>query len=190
MVMYLSIIAAAYVTGLLLNGAFVTGYGLAAAYCAATIAALAFIDAAVALITRFSIPENKMNPFLRYFDVSRQKRQFYEKLGIRKWKDIIPESGKYLVGFAKDKIAEPDNNEYLLKFLRETCYAEIMHTLSLFLGFLTLIFLPYKLTIVLPAAVINAFLQLLPVLVQRYNRQRIEILYNYNIRKAKSNENS
>ncbi len=185
MILYLCIIAAYFILSTVLNGALSTGYGLAAAYSAAAIGALAAIDIAAALLTRYCIPEKKMNPFLGCFSVSKAERRFYERLGIKKWKDVIPESGKYLVGFAKDKIAEPDNNEYLLKFLRETCYAGIMHTLSFFAGFIALIFMPYRLTIVLPAAIVNAFLQLLPTLTQRYNRGRIKILYDYNEKRAK-----
>lgn len=183
MVLYLTIIAATYIILTAANG-FVIGFGYAAAYTAAAIAALAAIDAAVALLTRYCIPEKKMNPFLSCFDVSHGERRLYERLGIKKWKDVIPESGKYLAGFAKDKIAEPANNEYVLKFLRETCYAGIMHALSFALGFLVLIFIPYRLTIVLPAAIVNAFLQLLPTMVQRYNRYRIKILYEFNQKRA------
>lgn len=184
MALYLSIIVISYAAIAAING-FFTGFGTAYAYGAAAVAALVFIDAVAALLTRYCIPEKKMNPFARCFNVSAKERRFYEKIGIKKWKDTIPETGKYLAGFAKDEIAQPDNNEYLLKFLRETCYAGIMHAVSFGAGFLALAFLPYKLTIVLPAAVVNAFLQLLPTMVQRYNRYRIKILYKHNEKRAK-----
>jgi hypothetical protein len=38
----------------------------------------------------------------------------------------------------------------------------------------------------LPVAVINAFLQLLPVIVQRYNRTRLVTLYRFNERRERA----
>ena len=146
------------------------------------------IDAVVAAIVH-AIPENKINPFSRCYKTGKKERKFYEKLGVKKWKDIIPESGKYLCHFAKDKVYEPNNNEYVLKFLRETCYAGIMHIVSIFLGFVPLIFLPEKLNIVLAICLVNAFLQLLPVIVQRYNRDRLYKLYSFNKKHSKEQQN-
>jgi len=142
------------------------------------------IDAIIAWIVH-SIPEKKINPFKKVYLTSKTEKRLYEKLGVKIWKTKIPESGKYLCNFAKDKVEQPNNNEYVLKFLRETCYAEIMHFISIFLGFIPLVFMPYKLSIVLPVSFVNAILQLLPVIVQRYNRIRLISLYNYNERHKK-----
>ena len=147
------------------------------------------IDAIIAAIVH-AIPEKHIHPLKKVYKIGKRERKFYEKLGVRNWKDIIPESGKYLCNFAKDKIYEPNNNVYVLKFLRETCYAGIMHLISIFLGFVPLAFLPYRLTIVLPICIINAFLQLLPVIVQRYNRIRLITLYNFNLKKESQNESN
>ena len=143
------------------------------------------IDAIIAAIVH-AVPEKKIDPFKKYYQTSKKERAFYEKLGVRKWKDIIPESGQYLCHFSKTNIEQPNNNEYVLKFLRETCYAEVMHIISIFLGFLPLAFMPLKLTVVLPVCAVNAFLQILPVIVQRYNRVRLISLYNFNKRKQEN----
>ena len=146
------------------------------------------IDAVVAILIRL-IPEKKLNPFAKIFQISKGEKKFYEAIGVKKWKDLIPESGKYLAHFAKDKIEKPNDNKYVLKFLNETLYAGIMHIISIFAGFIPLVFMPYKLTIVLPIALVNAFLQILPVIVQRYNRVRLVTLYKYNERhKGENNE--
>ena len=140
------------------------------------------IDAIIATIVH-AVPERKINPFAKVFKVSKKECAFYNKLAIKKWKDVIPECGKFLCHFSKTSVQNPNSNEYVLKFLRETCYAGVMHFISIFLGFVPLAFMPQKLTIVLPIAMVNALLQLLPVLVQRYNRERLTTLYNFNKRK-------
>lgn len=150
--------------------------------------AVVAIDAIIAWIVH-SIPEDKIHPFKKFYQTGKRERKFYEKLGIKKWKDIIPESGKYLCNFAKDKVAKPNDNKYVLKFLVETCYAEIMHEISFFLGF-ALLAMPYRWTIVLPVCAVNAFLQLLPVMVQRYNRVRLENLYKFNLKRRENDVQS
>ena len=147
------------------------------------------IDAIIAAIVH-AVPEKKINPFAKIYQTGKKERAFYERLGVRRWKDIIPESGKYLCHFSKTNVEQPNNNEYVLKFLRETCYAEIMHIISIFFGFILLIFIPCKLTIVLPVCIVNAVLQLLPVIVQRYNRVRLISLYNFNKRKEEKSGNN
>lgn len=139
------------------------------------------IDAIIAAIVH-AIPDKCLHPFKNFYRIGKKERRFYEKIGVRSWKDIIPESGKYLCHFAKDKIEKPRDNEYILKFLNETCYAEIMHWISIPLAFIPIFFIPYSLTIFLPVAIVNAFLQILPVFVQRYNRVRLITLYNFNNR--------
>ena len=72
---------------------------------AVSTAAAAFLaDAVCALATRRCIPEQKMNPFARVWKVHRFERRFYVKLGIRRWKDKIPETGGLLVGFSKARL--------------------------------------------------------------------------------------
>jgi glycosyl-4,4'-diaponeurosporenoate acyltransferase len=147
-----------------------------AAYVTMLIAFL--IDTVVALIVRYLLPKRWMDGRLRFWRVHKSERAIYVHLGIRRWKDKIPETGGMLVGFSKKHIAEPKNPEYLLKFLSETCYAECMHFISVFAGFAVIplsfsALLPFPehlLYFGLPVAVINAILQILPILVQRYVR--------------------
>lgn len=148
------------------------------------------IDAVVALSVRWCIPNRKMDPFSPVWRVRRGERKIYVKLGIRRWKDKIPETGGLLVGFSKKTVADRKNNEYILAFLKETCYAELMHTLSIPLGFLTLLLafawtsFPFLFYIGLPVACVNAVLQLLPIFVQRYVRPFLLSTYRWNERHA------
>ncbi len=135
-----------------------------------------------------SIPEKKINPFKDKYAMYSWEKKLYKILKIRLWKDKIPETGGKLCNFAKDKVYNMEDNAYVLKFLRETCYAEIMHFYSAFLGFWVLLAVPYVWTIALPIAVVNAFLQILPVMVQRYNRARLILLYRRNEKNTKLKE--
>ena len=152
-----------------------------------TSAAAFLADAVCALATRWCVPERKMNPFARVWKVHHFERRFYVKIGIRRWKDKIPETGGLLVGFSKSAVADRHDNTYLLKFLKETCYAELMHIVSIPCGFLVLLLtlawdsIPHFIAwFGLPVAIVNAVLQLLPIFVQRYVRPFLLSAYRYN----------
>ncbi len=152
-----------------------------------TSAAAFLADAVCALATRWCVPERKMNPFARVWKVHHFERRFYVKIGIRRWKDKIPETGGLLVGFSKSAVADRHDNTYLLKFLKETCYAELMHIISIPCGFLVLLLtfawdsIPQFIAwFGLPVAIVNAVLQLLPIFVQRYVRPFLLSAYRYN----------
>ncbi len=140
------------------------------------------IDAIVALAVRYIVPEKHYNPMSKRFKVFRREKKLYTKLGIRKWKDKIPETGGMLVGFQKKQVTDLHDNKYLYKFMQETCYAEVMHIWSAPLGFavIALCPAPLKLGIALPVAIVNAILQILPVAVQRFIRPQLLRVYNAN----------
>ena len=189
MILYLTIIFVVSCTVALFNALFASmGAGIAVLHTALNVVLMVAIDAIVALIVH-SVPEEKIDPFKKIFVANNKERKFYEKLGVRVWKDIIPESGKALAGFDKRQIEKPNDNTYILKFLRETCYAGIMHVISIFACFVVFAFMPYKLSIVLPVVLTNVLLQLLPVIVQRYNRIRLISLYYFNKRHQEREQN-
>lgn len=140
------------------------------------------IDAIAALAVRYIIPQSFYNPLSKRFKCLRAEKKLYTKLGIRKWKDKIPETGGLLVGFQKKHATDLHDNAYVYKFMQETCYAELMHILSIPLGFITLALCPraLMLTVALPVASVNAFLQLLPVMVQRFIRPQLMRVYKAN----------
>lgn len=189
MILYLTIIFVVSCTVALFNALFASmGAGIAVLHTVLNVVLMVAIDAIVALIVH-SVPEEKIDPFKKIFVASNKERKFYEKLGVRVWKDIIPESGKALAGFDKRQVEKPNDNTYILKFLRETCYAGIMHVISIFACFVVFAFMPYKLSIVLPVVLTNVLLQLLPVIVQRYNRIRLISLYYFNKRHQEREQN-
>lgn len=156
--------------------------------------ALAFaLDAVIAMAVR-RLPEGAVDPRRGIYRVAKWEKTFYRKLGIVHWKDKIPEAGGLLVGFQKSRVLDFHDNAYLLTFMRESVYAEVMHVISAAAGFAlpVLCVLPrlwslavpdvrWGWRIALPVALVNFVLQVLPVMVQRYVRPQLMRVYERNL---------
>lgn len=138
----------------------------------------------VALITRLLFPKRVWNYRLKFYRVSPKEMKFYRNIKVKAWKEKIPEMG-WTGGFPKDKLASQEV-PYLFKFLQETCYAEVMHLLSAFLGFTVLFVLPVQdYLLATPILLVNVVLHILPCIIQRYNRNRLEKVYQFRLSKEK-----
>ena len=133
------------------------------------------IDLLLAVIIRY-LPEKWFNPNKKIFTIFGFEKKLYIFLGVKNYKDRIPEVGK---GFRKNKVADPNNPDYIFRYLLECCYGEVIHLISLPLGFLAIFVLPdqYKVSIGVPVCIVNAILSVLPVFVLRYNRKRLTNVY-------------
>lgn len=142
------------------------------------------IDAIIAFVIR-RLPEKWFVYKYKVFKIFKWERKFYEAIKIKKWKDKIPELGQ-LTNFKKNKVREPKNSEYLLRYLMECVYGETIHFLSIILGFLILLINPKCcLYFGLPITIANGIISYLSFAILRYNRPKLTILYN---RSVKSNE--
>ena len=149
------------------------------------------VDGIVAFLIR-RLPYKWLNSESKFFEVSKKELRFYEKIGIKKWKDLVPELGGF-TSFHKNKIVDPHNNEYLERFVLEVNYGIVIHLVSFFTSFLIL-FIDYQmfttslvwLTIGLPVAIINAILIVLPTFILRYNLPRLKMLIRINNRSKKN----
>lgn len=141
------------------------------------------IDGLTATICRL-LPKRIADFNKKIYLVNKKEKVFYEKIKIKKWKEKIPEIGHF-TGFRKNKISEPKNKEYIYRFLIEICYGELGHFISIFTG-LILLFIPFFKPIWLILSIIiiivNAFLNLLPVFVLRYNSFTLLLLYKHLIK--------
>ncbi len=118
----------------------------------------------------------------RYFKTGKKELRFYEKIGIRKWKNKVPELGA-TGGFSKRNL-QSLSTDYIEKFIYETCFGEILHLLAGILGFTCLFFYPaHCIYFILPILITNLILNLLPCFIQRYNRHKLIVVYNYLKRK-------
>ena len=114
------------------------------------------------------------NPLYR---VSDRERRMYQWLNVKKWKDSVWELGG-LGGFSKRRLTDPTNPAYIERFIVECNKGVLTHRLSYPVGFLVMLALPWptSLTIALPVALVNLYLNILPTLVLRYNTPMLHIL--------------
>ena len=112
------------------------------------------------------------------FNVNDKKMQLYKKLKVSSWKDKVWELGG-LGGFSKKSLKEPLNADYLERFIIECNRGVFVHRVSYFIGFIALFTLPspYKISIALPVASVNLFLNILPTIVLRFNTPTLKSLY-------------
>lgn len=158
-----------------------------------TIASI-IIDALVALIIR-RLPEDLFLPERKAFKTSKNEMVFYRKIGINKWKDKIPELGQF-TGFRKNKFSNPNDPEYIKRFIIESHYGAAIHLWSVPASFLILL-LDYRiylgttnyifLTIGLPVAIVNGILIFLPFMVLKNNLYHLTNIYSSMKRKQELN---
>lgn len=122
-------------------------------------------------------PDKCFNPNKKIYTVSKKEQKFYEKLGIKFWKDKVWELGA-LGGFRKNKLND-NTSEYLYKFMIESNKGMLGHLINLPMGFLVIFILPlkYALRIGLPVAIVGFVLNLLPIFILRYNLPKLAIAY-------------
>ncbi len=127
------------------------------------------------------------NPLYR---VSQKERELYKRLRVRFWKDRVWELGG-LGGFSKKNVREPNNPRYIEKFIIECNKGVLTHRLSYPIGFLAMLTLPNAcaLTIALPVALVNLYLNILPTLALRYNTPMLKAILDRLNRKEKARSN-
>ena len=131
------------------------------------------------------IPKRKININSKLFRCFSFERKLYEKLGVKWFKDKIPELGGALKGFSKSEISG-DDASYFEEFIKETILGEITHVLCILFGIAIFFIFPlHILNFALPTFLLNTYFNVLPIIVQRYNRPKL-----YKIYKMKSQQKS
>lgn len=140
------------------------------------------IDAITALIIS-RMNDKRFNLQSKLYNISKKRSKFYEKLKIKSWKDKVIELGA-LNHFRKNKIKNPNNNEYLNKFLIESAKGIWVHLASMILGFLVIFLLPlkYAFCVGFYVAFVNMVLNLLPLMILQYNFPKLKVMIKYNER--------
>lgn len=135
------------------------------------------IDGIFAIIIN-KLPNKWFGMDKKCFEVSKKSQEFYEKLKIRKWKDKVWELGG-LGGFRKNKLSQPNNSDYIERFIIESNKGIVTHRLGYLLGFLGIFIFPlkYALGIGIPVAIVNLILNALPVMILRYNIPKLKLLH-------------
>ena len=127
----------------------------------------------ITLFAGIPIPRRIVNyhafPFRLYgFE---KKGKLYEKIGVHRWKDGLPDASKVLKSMTKKKVNMKMDAAGLDRLIRETCIAEIVHWLLMLLTPVYSLFVPLGYGIVL--SLIYALCNLPFIIVQRYNRPRL-----------------
>ena len=182
MILYLTTILIAMAIIISFNTLFnsmVSGISVFWTICVVTLAVILeiAIDGLFAFIVH-SLPSKWFGKDKKFFDVSRKERKFYDKLNIKNWKDKVWELGA-LGGFRKNKINDPNNPTYIETFIIESNKGFVVHLVGIIFGFLILLFpLPkYWLCIGLPIAIVNVYLNLLSMMVLRYNIPKLKVAH-------------
>ena len=111
----------------------------------------------------------------KFYNVSNGERKFYEKIKIRKWKDKVWELGG-LGGFSKKHLLSNNDKEYIKRFIIESNKGVLTHIIGCFIGFALIpIYLPFSciLSVSLPIAIVNLFLNLPSLFILRYNTPKL-----------------
>ena len=182
MILYLSIVfgAVALIAGLNIGfGSFDFNHSALWVICAVVLSTIVeiAIQGIIATIVKH-LPDKWFAHDKKLFKISKKERNFYEKLKIRAWKDKVWELGG-LGGFRKNKIADKNDPEYLLKFVVESNKGIVDHVVGIFLGFLVIFILPlkYALVIGVPVAFVNVVLCTMPTMILRYNIPKLMVAY-------------
>lgn len=131
----------------------------------------------------------KINPLKPYYRPHPWEEKLYLKLGVRKWKDKIPELGKLFAGFDKSQVGDMKNNEHVARFIAETITAEYIHKFSALFGLIAIVgCLKTWFIVGIPLLLANIIINTMPVIVQRYNRPKLYMLYARN-EKSKQQSN-
>ena len=131
------------------------------------------------------IPKKKINIHSKIFRCFAFERKFYERIGVRWFKDKIPELGGALKGFSKTEM-KSDDASYLEEFIKETILGEITHHLCIIFGIAIFFIFPlHILNFALPEFLLNTYFNLLPIIVQRYNRPKLYKIYMRKINQKK-----
>ena len=127
----------------------------------------------------------------RLYNVSEFEKELYKKLRVRLWKDKVWELGG-IGGFSKKTLREPSNPAYIEKFIIECNKGVLTHRLSYPAGFLVMLTLRGTpvLSIALPVAIVNLFLNILPTLALRYNTPKLKSVLKRLKRKKKAEANA
>jgi len=104
-----------------------------------------------------------------------QDGRFYERaLGIKCWKDWLPDGARWFAGgFAKGQLADA-NADYLRRFIRETWRGELCHWFALGLAPVFFLWNPWWGDLIMAGYGLLANLPC--IFAQRYNRARLQRL--------------
>ena len=149
------------------------------------VVAMIAINAVVATICSKLLPNKCFDGDKKFYMPSKKECKFYEKIGIKKWKDRTLEMG-FLNGFRKNKIE--NTPEHIERFILENKKGYLTHFMSVIASVLSLFILPIKfwLAMSVPIIVTSIILNIIPMMILRYNMPRLLTMLRFNQRNIKN----
>lgn len=171
-----------YLFGYLFLGATI-GYLNVSWIAAVSIVGMIALNGVAAIICSKLIPNKFFDGDKKFYFPSKKECKFYEKIGLKKWKDKTLDMGA-LNGFKKDKIV--DSPEYIERFILENKKGYLTHFTSVFVSVFAIVLLPLKfwLSIGLPVVVTSLILNVIPMMILRYNMPRLKTMLKFSLRNS------
>lgn len=107
----------------------------------------------------------------------------YEKLGIRRWKDVVPDMSKIMPDMVKKKMTDSVRENGPGVLIAETCVAELTHRCLIILS-AGIFFFWHDAWAIVFWLVYNILGNVPFILIQRYNRPRLMLLEQRRNRRA------
>lgn len=174
----------------LLCGVLFAVCGYKSPYVALFITSLMFAyhtDVRILIGAIFTLTKRKINVNKKVFVVRESEFKFLSKLGVKNWKDrfIAWDKSQFVLKDTRDK-------NQIEKVLKNNICAEVIHWVSFFVGFFAiligcLISIDELWLYIITAVLTSLFADLPPILIQRYNRFRLQKIYSA---LAKRNQNA
>lgn len=144
------------------------------------------INGVIAFICCKLLPKKWFLSNSKFYNPSKRECRFYERLGIKKWKDKNIDLGQFN-GFKKDKIG--NDSQYIQRFILENNMGFVEHFISLLFSVLAMFVLPIKfwLPTALPIVITSLILNIMPIMILRYNMPRLQTLLKFSERNKKIN---
>ncbi len=125
------------------------------------------------LINRDKLDEGKY-PFKPY--KWEKGGKIYDKIAIRHWKNKVPDASRLFKFILPKRVASGTTSDDLRTLIKETCVAEIVHTVLIILSLAVLLIAPGREGVIL---YILCLIGNLPfIFIQRYNRPQYVIAKN------------
>ena len=148
-----------------------------------SVVAVIAIDGIFATIVRWFLPKKWFSVDKEFWVAKKKECLFYERIGIKKWKDKVLELGAF-TGFRKNKIAEPNDSAYIARYIIEANYGVGVHITGVILGYLVcLVFPSFWYAVGLPVGFVNMVLNAMPLMILRYNLPKLHTLYRINVKR-------
>lgn len=144
------------------------------------LAIICLVNGITATICCKCIPNKFFDKDSKFYSTSKKEFEFYNKINIKSWKDKTLEWGE-LNGFSKDRIEKPKDPEYIKRFILECNKGFLAHLVSLFTAGIIFIIVPkmYILPMSLPMFITSFLLNVIPILILRYNVYRLKTVLKY-----------